>query len=267
MKSLKVYPNAKVNLGLHIEGRRADGYHELQTIFLPAPLKDVLEIELLEDQAFPEIEIAGIYLQGNKQDNLCIRAWKYLQEVYPELPAIKIYLEKHIPAGAGLGGGSADAAFTLQAIPQLLGIHVEESVLAAIALKLGADVPFFLYNRPMLAKGIGEQLQPIDIELPGTLRLITPPVFSDTREAYQGLLYASCHAGTDLQACVRMTPENWRHVIFNDFEPSVFLKYPELAEAKQQLYMDGAVYASMSGSGSALYGFFKDLSSDKTIVT
>lgn len=256
MRSITLYPNAKVNLGLHIEGRRPDGYHELQTIFLPAPLQDTLVVELLESSALPEIEIKGIPLNGNVQDNLCIRAWQYLKDRLPDIPAVRIYLEKNIPAGAGLGGGSSDAAFTLKAIQSLLNLQVSDTVLADIALKLGADVPFFLHNKPMLAKGIGELLTEMEIELPGTIRLITSDIFSDTREAYQGLKYDFCHSGTDLAASVKAPAETWKNNIFNDFEPSVFVRYPLLAEIKQQLYSDGAVYASMSGSGSAVYGFF-----------
>lgn len=258
MNSITVYPNAKVNLGLHIEGRRPDGYHELQTIFIPAPLQDTLEVELLENSALPDIEIKGIPLNGNVEDNLCIRAWKLLKAHIPDLPAVRIYLEKNIPAGAGLGGGSSDAAFTLKAIQSLLNFNISDSLLADMALKLGADVPFFLYNKPMLAKGIGEQLSEIEIDLPGSIRLITPDIFSNTREAYQGLKYESCHKGTDLAARVKAPTETWKDNIFNDFEPSVFARYPQLAEIKQQLYFDGAMYASMSGSGSAVYGFFRD---------
>jgi len=256
MNTIEVFPNAKVNLGLNIKGKRADGYHILETIFLPAPLKDRLYIEENSSLISPEIVMKGIAIPGNGNDNLCVRAWKLLKQHTPALPAVHIVLEKNIPAGSGLGGGSSDAAFTLKALIEMFSIKISAKQLREISLQLGADVPFFLENKPVIAKGIGEILEPLDLELPGEIRIQTFPFFSDTRMAYAELDYEACHPNMDLSLCIESPCETWRNCIFNDFEPSVFRRFPELKYHKQMLYDAGAVYASMSGSGSALYGLF-----------
>lgn len=260
MASILVHPNAKVNLGLNIKGRRSDGYHEIETIFLPAPLSDELKLTEAQDLSFPQLSIEGIPLDGSTDNNLCVRAWKLLKAECPELPAVRMFLKKNIPAGAGLGGGSSDAAFTLKALCEMFELKVNSDTLFQMALSLGADVPFFLSNQPMLATGIGEILSPLDFELPGRIVLSLPPVFSDTKLAYQNLNYAECHTDINLKECVSRPVEVWNECIFNDFEPSVFRRFPELVQAKEELYNSGAVYASMSGSGSALFGIFPAVS-------
>lgn len=256
MPSLTLRPNAKINLGLLIKGKRPDGYHELETIFLPAPLHDTLILTENSNLNTPELRLQGISLQGNPQDNLCIKAWKRLKEKCPNLPAVEMELEKKIPAGAGLGGGSSDAAFVLKGLIELFSLKISDKDLLNIAVSLGADVPFFLTNRPCLATGIGEILEPIDLSLPGEIRLVLPPIFSDTRLAYQHLDYFQTHPELHLMQLVQKPYESWKSEIPNDFESSVFQRFPELQSAKENLYAAGAIYASMSGSGSALYGIF-----------
>lgn len=261
MNQIHLRPNAKVNLGLVIRGKRPDGYHEIQTVFLPAPLRD--ELILMENPGLqtPAISLDGIQLNGDPFDNLCYKAWQLLRGVCPTLPAVQIHLVKNIPAGAGLGGGSADAAFTLMGLKELFSLNVSPAQLHQLAIQLGADVPFFLENKPMLASGIGEILEPIEIDLPGEIRLLLPDVFSDTRQAYAGLNYANTHPNLDLRQTLKQSPETWRQDLPNDFEPSVFSRFPILARLKEQLYADGAIYASMSGSGSALFGLLPSTAS------
>ncbi len=256
MNQLHLFPNAKINLGLLIKGKRADGYHELQTVFIPAPLQD--ELIILENNSLqtPGISIEGIDLPGIPEENLCYKAWKLIKNIEPTLPAVQFHLIKNIPAGAGLGGGSADAAFTLKGLVQLFELKISKTTLHQLAIQLGADVPFFLENKPMLASGIGEILEPIEISIPGEIKIITPPIFSDTKQAYRELNYDKTHPTLDLKSVLQQDISEWRNILPNDFEPSVFKRYPELAIIKSELYDQGALYASLSGSGSAVYGIF-----------
>ncbi len=255
--ALTLTPNAKVNLGLHITGRRADGYHLLETAFWPVhELHDVLTLERIE-AATPTLEIVGMEVQGNLMDNLVLRAWRALRVVAPTVPAVHIRLEKRIPAGAGLGGGSSDAAHTLAGLNRLFQLGLASEQLRALALPLGADVPFFIENKPMLATGVGEVLSPLALDLSAyRFELVTPPVHSDTREAYRHLRPEHWSGDQALGRLLQRPVAEWRDSVRNDFEPSVFARYPELAAIKQQLYDRGAVYAAMSGSGSALFGLF-----------
>lgn len=256
MNQIHVYPNAKVNLGLLIKGKRRDGYHEIQTVFLPAPLQDELIIRENQSLQTPALSIQGIDLPGEPSDNLCYKAWKLLRSLVPSLPAVQIHLIKNIPAGAGLGGGSADAAFMLTGLVTLFDLKIQPDKLKELAVQLGADVPFFLENKPMLASGIGEILEPIEIEIPGEIRLLVSDIISDTKLAYQELNYDACHPELDLKEALLQPYSEWKNSIPNDFEPSVFSRFPELAVKKAEIYQAGAIYASMSGSGSALYGIF-----------
>lgn len=255
--ALTLTPNAKVNLGLHITGRRADGYHLLETAFWPVhELHDVLTLTPLA-AAEPVLELVGAELHGDPADNLVLRAWRALRGVVPTLPAVHIRLEKRIPAGAGLGGGSSDAAHTLVGLNRLFSLGCSSEQLRALALSLGADVPFFIENQPMLATGVGEVLSPLALDLSAyRVELVTPPVHSDTREAYRHLRSEHWSGAKGLAQLLLQPVAQWRDTVRNDFEPSVFARYPELAALKQQLYDRGAVYAAMSGSGSALYGIF-----------
>lgn len=260
MATFTAQPPAKVNLGLFIKGRRPDGYHNLQTVFLPVPqLHDVLTITPTPGANGPSLEVAGVddVDLGLLDDNLCIRAWHALKGHYAHLQPVHIHLTKHIPTGAGLGGGSSDAAHTLRGLIQLFQLHISKADLVKLSAGLGADVPFFLFDGPMYAEGIGEQLSPINLPLEGySIKVITPAIHSSTAEAYRGLDLAACHTSQNLRSCLQQPLEQWRHCAANDFEPSVFARFPALASIKQQLYAEGAIYAAMSGSGSAIFGLF-----------
>jgi 4-diphosphocytidyl-2-C-methyl-D-erythritol kinase len=257
--TITLQPNAKVNLGLHITGRREDGYHLLQTALVPVPeLHDTLSITAASELTQPELSVVGVTLSGDPNDNLVIRAWRLLKEWSPTLPAVGVLLEKRIPAGAGLGGGSSDAAAMLRGLVELFELDISHDQLATLALTLGADVPFFLINEPRYATGIGEVLSPLDVDLKGyQIELITPAIHSDTREAYRNLKPEHWSGNRQLNALLKQPVATWRDTVRNDFEPSVFKRYPVLAELKESLYQRGAVYASMSGSGSAIYGLFE----------
>lgn len=249
-------PTAKINLGLFIKGKRPDRYHLLETLLYPlSQLADKLEIT--ESHTTTSLHLEGILLAGDPNTNLCIKAYKLLQNQFPDLPPINIHLQKNIPAGAGLGGGSSDAASTLQGINQLFNLGLSISQLSEIAAQLGADVPFFLYGEPMLATGIGTDLQPFEIDLPYKIELITPPIHSSTVAAYRALDYTKCDATRDLTEILSLPADTWAKYLENDLEGPVFHLYPELRKIKEDLYENGAIYAAMSGSGSAVFGLFE----------
>jgi len=254
---LVFHPHAKINIGLFIKGKRPDGYHELETVFYPAPLQDKLEIKTNTSFTKNTLHVEGIALTDSPEKNLCIRAWKLLKEIFPSLPFVEIYLHKHIPVGAGLGGGSSDAAHTLLGLRTMFDLNISDKKLSNLAVQLGADVPFFLRNKPCFASGIGEKLEELELHIPYEIRLVTSPVFSDTTLAYKELDLKKCSTEKDLRNLIQKPIETWKGCISNDFETSIFARFPELLELKNKLYAEGAIYASMSGSGSALYGFFK----------
>lgn len=247
-----LFPNAKINLGLNITERRPDGYHNLESIFLPVGWRDILEIVPAKGDR-TTLTVYGARFKCAEEDNLVMRAYRALNEATP-LPPADIYLEKIIPDGAGLGGGSADAAFTLKGLNELFETGLNEDELAAIAAKIGADCPFFIYNRPMLATGTGTTLTPLEIELPHYyILIIKPDVSVSTKEAYAGVTPSPW--GERLLELVR---SGRLEGVTNDFERSIFAGHPELATIKQRLRESGAVYVSMSGSGSAIYGLYDD---------
>ncbi len=260
-----VYPNAKINLGLRVLRKRTDGFHELETVFYPVPLSDILEIVPSREGRL-SFKLYGMELAGNPMDNLCVRAARLLMEEY-EIPPVEIYLHKRIPAGAGLGGGSADAAFTLRALNELFALGLNDETLATLAARLGSDTAFFIYNRPMLGGGRGEILSPVEIpSLQGyEIRVVTPPLFVSTADAFKGILprerwepsLFEPGAEMGLEQLLNLPVEEWRGRLVNDFERTVFAKYQQLADYKRELYEQGALYASMSGSGSALFGIWK----------
>ena len=271
------YPNAKINLGLRVYGVRPDGYHDIETVFCPfASLKDILEIVPSHDEA-THVTLYGLPLSAasgsqalGESDNLCYKAWKLLRDEFGSegsnaVGPVDIYLYKNIPAGAGLGGGSADAAFALKMISQLFTLGLSDDELAVRAAKLGSDCPFFIYDVPMLATGRGEILSKLGIDLEEKLkgyeiRIVTPQVHVSTAEAYRGVTPRTADGigpGVALTEILAGQVESWRGKLGNDFEPSVFAAHPELAAEKRKLYDEGAAYASMSGSGSALFGIFK----------
>ena len=247
------FPNAKINLGLNIVERRADGYHNIETVFFPIPLTDVLEIVPASDGE------TSLSCYGNKVDcpaekNLVMKAYRLMQERY-DLPPVAIHLYKHIPDGAGLGGGSSDAAHTLVMLNRMFDLGIADADLAAMAATLGADCAFFIYNRPMMATGIGDVLSPVDVNLKGkTLLLVKPPVGVDTRTAYSRVVPAP--STTNLVHLVAQPVETWDGLLVNDFEPSVFAALPQLWLIKARMMDAGAQYAAMSGSGSTIFGIF-----------
>lgn len=255
------YPSCKINLGLHVVGKRPDGYHNLETIFLPVhSLCDELEIKPLSDNTNgrPSMVQDGIALDNVPEDNLCMKAWNLLHDEFG-VPAVSIRLKKGIPFGAGLGGGSSDAAFTLKMLNQMYSLALTESQLEQRAARLGADCAFFIKNEPAYATGIGDVLSPIDLDLSGYRIVIEIPEGEhvSTKEAYSGLkrdLFGTVRP--DLWKAVKRPIEDWRDLIVNDFEASVFLSHPAIAAHKENMYARGALYASMTGSGAAVFGVF-----------
>lgn len=251
-----VYPNAKINIGLHVIERRPDNYHTIETLFYPIGLTDVLSIEPSEACIDYSLLLSGITVDGDPEDNLIIKAYRLLRSEY-EFPALDISLHKQIPFGAGLGGGSSDGAFTLKALNELFQLKLTTKKLEQLAAKLGADCPFFIRNKPVYATGIGNVFTQVDLSLQGYwLLLVKPDIHISTADAYAGLTPAP--SGVALTELVKKPIDEWRHVIKNDFEKTIFSKHPAIAQLKEKMYELGALYASMSGSGSSVYGIFKD---------
>lgn len=253
-----LFPNAKINLGLQVTSRRPDGYHNLDTVFLPIPLRDSLEVVARPDSDSATdcvLHLLGNTLEGNPDDNLVTKAYRLLKQEH-DLPPVEVWLYKHIPSGAGLGGGSADAAFMLTMLNGMFALGIDDDRLEAYATTLGADCPIFIRNKPVYATGIGNIFSPIDLSLSGYhIVVVKPSVFVSTREAFRYVKPAE--PAITLDKKILRPVEEWRHIITNDFEFSVFPQYPQLGFIKDALYEQGAVYASMSGSGSALYGLFR----------
>lgn len=249
-----VFPNAKINLGLYVVEKRSDGFHNLETLFYPVPWCDALEVVLAKG-AESTLSISGLNVDGKPEQNLVMRAFRLFQQEY-NLPNVDIYLHKVIPFGAGLGGGSADAAQMLLLLNRRFNLGLSDVKLAEYAAMLGSDCPFFIYNRPMMASGRGEILTPFDISLSGyTIVLVKPSFGISTPEAFAGIKPKK--PAIAIAKAVALPVEEWKELLLNDFEPHLFEKYPLLGEIKQQLYTCGAVYASMSGSGSTIFGLFK----------
>lgn len=251
------FPNAKINLGLHITEKRLDGYHNLETVFYPVPLEDALEIHLQHTPSTNKyaLHLSGIKVIGNADDNLVIKAYQLLDQDF-ELPPIDIHLFKHIPSGAGLGGGSADAAFMLKLLNERFGLNLTTEQLETYAATLGADCAFFIRNEPTFAEGIGNVFSPISLSLKGyQLVIIKPDIFVSTREAFSQIRpQRPEHSLCDSLA---RPIEEWKECVVNDFEASVFPQHPAIKVIKEELYRQGAVYASMSGSGSSVFGLFQ----------
>ena len=247
------FPNAKINLGLHIVSRRSDGYHNIETVFYPIPLTDSLEIVPAKG-AESTLTCYGRVVDCPVEKNLVMKAYRMMEEAYG-LPAVDIYLVKHIPDGAGLGGGSSDASFCMKMLNDMFEIGLSAEQLAAMAAKIGADCPFFIYNQPMIATGIGDVLEPIGVDLKGkTMLLVKPDVSVPTKAAYAQVTPAP--SAKPIPEILSDGMENWQKELVNDFEKSVFAQYPSLAEIKRTLLESGASYAAMSGSGSSIFGIF-----------
>lgn len=251
------FPNAKINLGLHITEKRLDGYHNLETVFYPIPLDDALEVHLLNAPSNCKyaLHLSGIGVAGKVEDNLVVKAYLLLDQDF-QLPPVDIHLFKHIPSGAGLGGGSADAACMLKLLNERFSLNLTVEQLETYAATLGADCAFFIRNKPTFAKGIGNSFSPIPLSLSGyQLVVIKPDIFVSTREAFSQI--KPHYPEYSLRESLSRPIEEWKELVVNDFETSVFPQYPTIKEIKEELYRQGAAYASMSGSGSAVFGLFK----------
>ena len=263
-----IFPNAKINIGLNIIGKRSDGFHDLETIFYPVAVKDVLEIISSKNEADQDIIFtsSGNEINVTDKDNLCVKAFHLIKNDFPQLPAVKMHLHKHIPIGAGMGGGSADASSVLLLLDKQFNLNISENKLQEYALKLGSDCPFFIYNKPSFAAGRGEKLATLNIDLSGyKILIIHPGIHVNTGEAFKELNYNNFSAPGELQPYIQTDIYNWKTCIKNDFEISVFKKYPEIAAIKSKLYEAGAIYSSMSGSGSAVFGIFSKDSTAENI--
>ena len=251
------YPNAKINLGLNIVEKRPDGYHNLETIFYPINLQDALEVTKLEGEGEYNLKVSGVPIEGDPDNNLVVKAYRLLKKDFPDMAPINIHMYKHIPTGAGLGGGSADAAFMLKLLNQKFKLNLSTEKLEEYAAILGADCAFFIQNKPVFATGIGNIFEEINLSLKGYyIVLVKPDIFVSTKDAF-----ANIHPKQpthSLKEIVRMPVETWRATMKNDFEESVFHKFPEIAAIKDKLYDLGAIYASMSGSGSSVFGIFRE---------
>jgi len=258
-------PCAKINLGLYVTERRADGYHNLETVFYPIPLRDELEVETSDKD---ELLVEGIPIAGNAEDrsagkdallkeNLVMRVVRKLRDEGHDIPPLRIKLRKNIPSGAGLGGGSSDAAYMMRMLNEMfhLGLSIEE--MECSVSHLGADCAFFIQHKPVMAKGIGDLFTPINLDLTGWhILLVKPDDFISTREAYQGV--EPRLPQHNLEDSIQRPVDEWKTLVENDFERSVFPQHHTVAGIKQRLYEAGAQYAAMSGSGSSVFGLFRE---------
>ncbi len=247
------FPPAKINLGLRILRKRADGFHDLDTVFYPIGLTDVLEILPTKDN---ELKLSGIVPPGNPDDNLCLKAFNLLNVDFPQLPPVYMHLHKNIPTGAGLGGGSSDGAYALRGLNEKFNLGLTRELLVEYAARLGSDCPFFIHDGPCIGSGRGEVLIPITLSLKGYhLVLVNPGIHISTKEAFAGV--TPNENNKPVSEIISQPIETWQDELINDFEASVFPNHPDISHIKQQLLDAGAVYASMSGSGSTVYGIFK----------
>jgi 4-diphosphocytidyl-2-C-methyl-D-erythritol kinase len=249
-------PIAKINLGLNVVEKRPDGYHNLETVFYPVQIEDALEVYPM-DPEFPseydcDLKVTNIAIDGDEQRNLVVRAYNLLKADFPTLPRIHAHLYKGIPTQAGMGGGSSDCGFMITLLNQMFNLGLSDQQMIDYAARLGADCAFFILNRPCYAEGIGEKLQPIDLDLKGWyLSLVRPDIPVSTREAFA--LIKPLYPEVNCREVVKQPVESWRDALVNDFEASVFAVHPELGAVKDRLYDLGATYAAMSGSGSTLF--------------
>lgn len=261
-----LYPNAKINIGLNILYKREDGFHELETLMYPIQLTDILTINKSTNQNQKlKFTATGIQIDGDKEDNLICKAYNLLDSIY-KLPALDIHLHKSIPFGAGLGGGSADCAFAISGINSLCQLNLPMQTMEEIAGELGSDCPFFIQNKPAIAKGRGELLEPFNVDLrPYNFVVVIPSIPINTKEAYR-FVKPSLPA-YNLRDSLLKGIDTWKNTIQNNFEDSVFPQYPEIQKIKETLYEKGALYASLSGSGSAVFGIFKDVPNFETVFS
>ena len=268
-----VFPNCKINLGLHILNKREDGYHNLETVFYPVQLRDALEVVRRDDgrqmtddthhspltthESSITFSSTGLTIAGDPETNLCIKAYRLLKEDFPALPPVQMHLHKAIPMGAGLGGGSADGAFALKLLDDKFQLGLSTQQLIDYALQLGSDCPFFILNKPCYATGRGEILESVELDLSAYhFAIVNPGIHVNTGWAF-AQLNINGSARTDLKAIIQQPIETWKDQLINDFEEPVSKAHPEIGTIKQQLYDAGAVYASMTGSGSTVFGIFE----------
>ena len=250
-----VFPKAKINLGLRIIGKRPDGYHDIETLFYPIGLSDALEF-VVNDGPEDELTVSGIATRGNPEDNLVLKTIYKLRENY-SFPKLKTHLHKAIPMGAGLGGGSSDAVCLLKVLNRFFNLSIETEVLKTIALELGSDCPFFIDGTPAFGTGRGEILIPCKPVLKGMyLLLLNPGIAISTKEAFM-----NCNPENPSTSIFQLTDRpvaEWKRLIINDFEDYAFKEHPLISELKSALYDCGAIFSSMSGSGSSVYGLYTD---------
>lgn len=250
------FPNAKINLGLLVTGKRADGYHSIESIFYPVNIEDALEA-VPNDSDECNFHFSGAQIEGTTENNLVYKAWKLLRDRH-QIGGVDFALLKKIPMGAGMGGGSADGAFALKLLNDLFKLNLSPQTLKAYSAQLGSDCAFFIENRPCFVSGRGEILEPIELDLSTYhFAFIKPPIHVGTAEAYQ--LITPAPSEVDLKQLIQKPVSTWKEKLSNDFEAPIASKYPEIAKAKDTLYEMGAIYASMTGSGSAVYGIFESV--------
>jgi 4-diphosphocytidyl-2-C-methyl-D-erythritol kinase len=253
-----VFPNCKINLGLNILRKRSDGYHDLETIYYPLPLTDSLEIienkEPVKSPLFP-FTCSGLPIEGKPSSNLCVKAYRMLKLDFPLINSVKIHLHKVIPAGAGLGGGSADAAFSLLVLNEIFKLQLSTEQLIEYAAELGSDCPFFIINKPCFARSRGEKLEEIQLDLSAyKFIIVNPGIHIDTGRAFLNIIPAEPEKS--VKDVIAGPVHKWKDELKNDFEKIIFLQHREIVDIKDTFYSKGAIYASMSGSGSTVFGIF-----------
>ena len=247
-----LFPPAKINLGLKVLKKRSDGYHEIDTCMLAIPITDVLEIIPSEEFIFKQ---TGVAIDGDQESNLCVKAFRLFQNRYGIANAY-VHLRKQIPMGAGLGGGSADASYVLKGLNTIFDVGLSDDQLRKMASELGSDCPFFISEAVQLGRGRGTDLTEFHLDLSGYyLKVINPEIHVGTQEAYAGITFSDDSSG--VEEVLKQPISEWKNLLKNDFEPSIFKRYPLIEELKDQLYTEGAMYAAMSGSGSTLFGIFE----------
>lgn len=262
------FPIAKINLGLNVVSKRDDGYHNLETVFYPVPIKDALEVFPMED-GFPsdvrcDLKVTNLFIDGDEQKNLVVKAYNMIAQDY-ELPRVHVHLYKHIPTQAGMGGGSSDCAYMIRLLNEMFSLGMSDEKMIGYAARLGADCAFFIKAQPAYAEGIGEKLQPISIDLSGYKMLVVRPnIPVSTKEAFS--LITPQVPKKNCLDIVRQPIETWKDELVNDFERSVFAIHPEIGRLKEMMYEQGAIYAAMSGSGSSVFGLFSDTPDEKSFV-
>ena len=262
------FPIAKINLGLNVVSKRDDGYHNLETVFYPVPIKDALEVFPMED-GFPsdvrcDLKVTNLFIDGDEQKNLVVKAYNMIDQDY-ELPRVHVHLYKHIPTQAGMGGGSSNCAYMIRLLNEMFSLGMSDEKMIGYAARLGADCAFFIKAQPAYAEGIGEKLQPISIDLSGCKMLVVRPnIPVSTKEAFS--LITPQVPKKNCLDIVRQPIETWKDELVNDFERSVFAIHPEIGRLKEMMYEQGAVYAAMSGSGSSVFGLFSDTPDEKSFV-